>query len=377
MLAPPRSSMRATSTNSSSLAPTTLAITFLPRGVSSRAIPKKCSTPRFFRFSGASRPARLHDLNTIAPPCAALSSRISPRSAERGPDAFITDDASSTPPSRIEVRSIPTSYCARLPVRKQPNTATALSAESATDNFDTMTDSSILIAGAGAIGLIVGGMLHDAGHEVTLLGRRTHLDAIAREGLKISGLFGERTVTGLALADDPAKLNGRFGLILCAVKSYDTESIAAAIADRLADDGAIVSMQNGLGNIESLIERFGRRRVLGARVIFGADIPAPGSARVTVFAEPPVVIGPAPALHREDAPALAARARAIAAMIDRAGVHTVAVDDIMPVLWAKILYNVALNPLGALLRQTYGALAADQDVRPIMNRAIDEAFAVA
>src|SRR5208282_853606 len=161
--------------------------------------------------------------------------------------------------------------------------AVALSGESGTDNFDTMTDTPILIAGAGAIGSIVGGMLHDAGHEVTLLGRRTHLDAIAREGLKISGLFGERTVTGLALADDPAKLNGRFGLILCAVKSYDTESIAAAIADRLADDGAIVSMQNGLGNIESLIERFGRRRVLGARVIFGADIPAPGSARVTVF----------------------------------------------------------------------------------------------
>ena len=273
MLAPARSSIRATSTNSSSLAPTTLAITFLPLGVSSRAIPVKCSTPRFFRFSGASSPARLHDLNTTAPPCAAASSRISPRSAERGPDAFITDDASSTPPSRIEVRSIPTSYCARLPVRKRPNSATALSAESATDNFDTMTDSSILIAGAGAIGSIVGGMLHDAGHDVTLLGRRTHLEAIARDGLRISGLLGDRTVTGLKLADDPAKLGGRFDLILCTVKSYDTESIAAALADRLAEDGVIVSMQNGLGNIESLIERFGARRVLGARVIFGAEMP--------------------------------------------------------------------------------------------------------
>src|SRR5271169_570073 len=369
MLAPPRSSMRATSTNSSSLAPTTLAITFLPRGVSSRAIPKKCSTPRFFRFSGASRPARLHDLNTIAPPCAALSSRISPRSAERGPDAFITDDASSTPPSRIEVRSIPTSYCARLPVRKQPNTATALSAES-------MTDSSILIAGAGAIGSIVGGMLHDAGHDVTLLGRRAHLEAIARDGLKISGLLGDRTVTGLKLADDPAKLGGRFGLILCTVKSYDTDSIAAVLADRLADDGVIVSMQNGLGNIESLIGTFGERRVLGARVIFGAEMRSPGSAHVTVFAQP-VAIGPAPALQREDASALASGARAIAAMLDAAGVPAVGVDDIMPVLWTKILYNVALNPLGALLRLHYGALAEDPDARQIMDRAIDEAFTVA
>src|SRR5277367_2078026 len=319
MLAPPRSSMRATSTNSSSLAPTTLAITFLPRGVSSRAIPKKCSTPRFFRFSGASRPARLHDLNTIAPPCAALSSRISPRSAERGPDAFITDDASSTPPSRIEVRCIPTSYCARLPVRKQPNTATSLCAESSTDNFDSMTDSPILIAGAGAIGSILGGMLHDAGRDVTLLGRRAHLDAIARSGLRISGLLGDRTVTGLKLAHDPAQLDSKFGLIFCAVKSYDTQSAAAALVNHLGDDGVIVSMQNGLGNIEALGEIFGRRRVLGARVIFGAEMPSPGSAHVTVFAQP-VAIGPAPALHREDAPVLAARARAIAATLDAAGV---------------------------------------------------------
>ena len=239
-----------------------------------------------------------------------------------------------------------------------------------------MTDTPILIAGAGAIGSILGGMLHEAGHDVTLLGRRAHMDAIARTGLRISGLLGARTVAGIKVADDPARLAEQFGLILCAVKSYDTESIADAMADRLTGDGVIVSMQNGLGNIESLSERFGRRRVLGARVIFGAEIPAPGSAHVTVFAQP-VAIGPAPAIHREDSPALAERARAIAAMLDAAGVPTVGVADIMPVIWTKLLYNAALNPLGALLRLHYGALAADPDVRAIMDRAIDEAFAVA
>ena len=258
---------------------------------------------------------------------------------------------------------------------KRPQAA-ALCGESGTDNFDTMSNSTILVAGAGAIGSILGGMLHDAGHDVTLLGRRAHLEAIARGGLKISGLLGNRIVAGMTLADDPARLGRRFGLIVCAVKSYDTESIAARLADRLTDDGAVVSMQNGLGNIESLIECFGGRRVLGARVIFGAEIPSPGSAHVTVFAEP-VAIGPAPAIHREDSPALAARARAIAAMIDAAGVPAVGVDDIMPVLWAKVLYNVALNPLGAILQQHYGALAGDPDVKPIMDRAIEEAFAVA
>ncbi|MGO8804864.1 ketopantoate reductase family protein, partial [Candidatus Binatus sp.] len=93
-----------------------------------------------------------------------------------------------------------------------------------------MSDTPILIAGAGAIGSILGGMLHDAGHDVTLLGRPAHLEAIARGGLRISGLLGDRIVTGMTLADDPARLGRRFGLIVCAVKSYDTESIAAALA---------------------------------------------------------------------------------------------------------------------------------------------------
>ncbi|MDO8433829.1 MAG: 2-dehydropantoate 2-reductase [Candidatus Binatus sp.] len=239
-----------------------------------------------------------------------------------------------------------------------------------------MSDTPILIAGAGAIGSIVGGMLHLAGHDVTLLGRRAHMGAIARSGLRITGLLGERTVRGLKVANDPAQLNNRYGVILCAAKSYDTDSIADALADKLADDGAIVSMQNGLGNIESLSGRFGARRVLGARVIFGAEIPAPGHSHVTVFAQP-LAVGPAPALHREHTARLAARARNLAAMIDAAGIPTVAADDIMPVIWTKLLYNVALNPLGALLRLHYGALAGDPDLRPILDSAIDEAFAVA
>ncbi|MGO9604486.1 MAG: ketopantoate reductase family protein [Candidatus Binataceae bacterium] len=234
----------------------------------------------------------------------------------------------------------------------------------------------ILIAGAGAIGSVVGGMLHAAGHRVTLLGRRAHLDAIARDGLHVTGLLGTHTIRGLDVADDPARLTGRYDLILCTVKPYDTASIADAIHDRLADDGVIVSMQNGLGNIEALAARFGLARVLGARVIFGSEIPRPGAAHVTVFADP-VAIGPAPALHGELSPTLEARAATVAKLVDAAGIATVACADIMPVIWTKLLYNVALNPLGALFELSYGELAADPDLRAIMDDVIDEAFAVA
>ncbi len=239
-----------------------------------------------------------------------------------------------------------------------------------------MRDAKILIAGAGAIGSVVGAMLHAAGHRVTLLGRRAHLDAIARDGLHITGLLGTHTIRGMTLVDDPARLDGRFDLVLCTVKPYDTTAIAAAISDRLADDGVIVSMQNGLGNIEALAASFGLERVLGGRVIFGSEISRPGAAHITVFADP-VAIGPVPSLHGELSPGLEARAAQIARLIDSAGIATVSCADIMPVIWTKLLYNVALNPLGALFELSYGELAADPDLRAIMDDVIAEAFAVA
>ncbi len=234
----------------------------------------------------------------------------------------------------------------------------------------------ILIAGAGGLGSVFGAMLRAAGHRVAMLGRREHLDAIAERGLELSGLLGRRVVRGFTLADDPARLDGRFPLILFTVKSYDTEAMALAIEPLLEDGGLLVSMQNGLGNIETLVGRFGANRVLGARVIFGAEIAHPGAVRVTVFAEP-VAIGPAPAIHGNSARGMERRASQIAQLIAAAGIPCQSCADIMPVLWTKVLYNAALNPLGALLKLHYGALAGDPDLRRIMDQTIEEAFAVA
>ena len=236
----------------------------------------------------------------------------------------------------------------------------------------------ILIAGAGSIGSVIGAKLRIAGYPVTLLGRRRHLEAIAARGLELSGLFGdqsgEHAARDFTLADDPARLDVPFPLILFTVKSYDTAAMARALAGRLAGGGVIVSMQNGLGNLETLAEHFGPNRVLGARVIFGAELPRPGAAHVTVFAEP-VAIGPAPG--GEAARGLERRAKQIADLISAAGIPSHWCADIMPTLWTKVLYNAALNPLGALLRTHYGALAADPDLRRIMDQVIEEAFAVA
>ncbi|HZP42520.1 MAG TPA: 2-dehydropantoate 2-reductase [Candidatus Binatia bacterium] len=230
----------------------------------------------------------------------------------------------------------------------------------------------ILVAGAGALGSVVGGLLFAAGRAVTLLGRRAHLDAVRCDGLLVDGLFGTRRIAGIACATDVRELRGRFDAILLTVKAYDTAPMAAAVADRLADDGVLVSMQNGLGNVEAASAAVGASRLLAARVIFGAEILAPGHTRVTVMADPVLVGSPDPGDARR-----VALARELATMLDAAGVPARATGDIATALWTKVLYNAALNPLGALLDTTYGALAANADTRAVMDAIIEEAFAVA
>lgn len=231
----------------------------------------------------------------------------------------------------------------------------------------------VLVAGAGALGSVFGGFLRRAGFPVTLLGRSPHVDVIARDGLRIDGIWGEHPVDEFDVATEAGQLQGPFDLVLLPVKSYDTEDVARSVVPVLAEDGFILSLQNGLGNVETLESLAGPQRTLGARVIFGATLPAPGHARVTVFADP-TAIG---ALHvgrdsrRDEA------AQRWAETISGAGVPAVYTDRLESLLWAKVFYNAALNPLGALLGVHYGALAEHEQSRAVMDSVIDEAFAVA
>lgn len=230
----------------------------------------------------------------------------------------------------------------------------------------------VLVAGAGALGSVVGGLLAAAGWDVTLLARRAHADAVRSRGLAVEGLFGTHHVRALACASDAGSLRGPYAAILLTVKAYDTAGAAAVVAPFLADDGFLVSLQNGLGNIEAAGRAVGAARVLGGRVIFGAELVEPGRVRVTVYADPVLVGSPAPA-----DPVRAAAAVRWAAHLTAAGIPAEPSESIVADLWAKVFYSAALNPLGALLGVSYGALASDPDTHAIMDAVIDEAFAVA
>lgn len=124
----------------------------------------------------------------------------------------------------------------------------------------------ILIAGSGAIGSVFGGLLREAGHEVTLLGRDWHLRAIESSGLEISGIWGDHRAEGFRLATSVADLSETYDLVLISVKAYDTRQMVHEVTPYLGPRGLAIALQNGLGNLETLVEvfwpgeKFGRER---------------------------------------------------------------------------------------------------------------------
>lgn len=234
-------------------------------------------------------------------------------------------------------------------------------------------DRRVLVAGAGALGSVFGGFLRRAGYDVTLLGREPHMAAIAGGGLHIDGIWGDHHIEGLHTHAAPQQLQGPYDAVLLTVKSYDTAAMAEAVVPYLSSDGFVICLQNGLGNLERVEQIASAERTIGARVIFGASVPAAGRAHVSVFADPNAV----GSLDNQALPAREQAARIWAERFATAGLPSIYCDDLPSRLWAKVLYNAALNPLGALLGVHYGALPERAESRAIMDAVIDEAFAVA
>lgn len=227
-----------------------------------------------------------------------------------------------------------------------------------------------IIYGAGAIGSTIGGLLAAKGGSVTLVGRRAHMEAIREKGLSITGLLGDHLVRDIAAVQAAAdlKIDAQPDYILVCVKSFDTRQAAARIlaSGMAGKETVIVSCQNGLGNVEVLEETFGPEHTLGARVIFGAEITAPGSVYVSVWADRVLLGG-------QNRPG----AEILASEMSSAGIDTRFTGDLGGALWGKVLYNVGLNSLSAILEVPYGELGSVPEAREVLIKLIEEAFDVA
>ena len=226
-----------------------------------------------------------------------------------------------------------------------------------------------LVYGLGAIGSAFAGFLKKAGHEVYAIGRKRHIEPIRERGLKITGIWGEHIVKPDGVFESLEDLPVRdFDIVILSVKSYDTEKSLEEL--KKVNFRFLLLTQNGYGNYEKAIEVFGKEKVILSRVIFGAEIPKGGEVKITVIADDVVIGNPDGAIDEETL-------RDIAKTINSAGIPCRYSPDVYKYLWDKILYNCALNPLGALLETNYGTLAELEETREIMNRIIEEIFEVA
>jgi 2-dehydropantoate 2-reductase len=229
----------------------------------------------------------------------------------------------------------------------------------------------ILIVGLGALGTVFAAMLQKAGHHVHALTRDRYLDALRDRHVRVTGIWGEHeaVLDEIASAVDPLR-GTAYDLLILTVKSYDTATAIRQVGSLVGANTLVLVAQNGYGNYEIVSEQVGKDRVLLGRIIFGAKQQGPGRSEVTVIADD-VRLG------QPDAAVPEPLCRKIASAIKAAGIPTEYASDITAILWDKILYNAALNPLGAILECTYGQLAEQPDARSLMDEVIEEIFAVA
>ena len=218
----------------------------------------------------------------------------------------------------------------------------------------------IAVMGAGAVGCYFGGMLARAGHQVTLIGRPSHVEAVQRDGLWLdTQTFSEHV--RLEASVEAAAVAGAQLLLFC-VKSTDSLDAARQMAPYLAEDAVVMSLQNGVDNALAL-QSVLPQPVIPAVVYVATEMAGPGHVRHNGRGE--LVIGEADA------------STAIAALFSAAGVPATVSDNVAGALWAKLIVNCAYNALSAITQMPYGRLIQGEGVEHLMRGVVDECLAVA
>lgn len=220
-----------------------------------------------------------------------------------------------------------------------------------------MTDERVAVVGAGAVGCYFGGMLARSGVHVTLIGRFPHMEAIGREGLWIEGLKVNERVR-VDTSTDIDDIRGARTILFC-VKSGDTSPTARAMWPRVAAGTTVVSMQNGVDNVQRLEAE--QVPAIPAVVYVAAAMTGPGHVKHS---------------GRGDL-VLPESAAKIAEVFRGAEVPCRLSPDIRVELWQKMVMNCAYNAISALARAQYGRMAQTPRIRELMRRAIAETIAVA
>ncbi|HWY28021.1 MAG TPA: 2-dehydropantoate 2-reductase [Candidatus Sulfotelmatobacter sp.] len=222
------------------------------------------------------------------------------------------------------------------------------------------------IVGAGAIGCLFGARLTLAGYEVTLIHRDPSIvRTIQKNGIGIREIDRKIKWVRVPARKGPAQLRG-IDVLIVAVKAFDTSAMAASYRGLLPRETTILSLQNGLGNVEALRSRL-KNNLLAGSTTEGALSSGPGT--VTHTGRGLTFIGDPRSVNTN----ISFR---IKSAFDEAGFHTKISSNIKGVLWTKTIVNAAVNPLSTLTRLPNGKLAQNAQVQELARRTMDEGILV-
>jgi 2-dehydropantoate 2-reductase len=225
----------------------------------------------------------------------------------------------------------------------------------------------IAVMGTGGVGGYFGGMLAQAGHDVTFIARGPHLAAIREQGLRVETVHGDFTIQAPA-TDNPGEV-GPVDLVLFCVKTYHTDEAGHAIAPLIGDDTLILSLQNGVDNEEKLAALYGQEHVLGGVCYIAATIAAPGVIRQ--------ISGPRSIVFGELDGSITPRAQRVLQAFTDAGIEATLSEDVQKALWTKFLFICAFSGVASVARAPVGELLAIPETRELLREAMAEVEAVA
>lgn len=221
----------------------------------------------------------------------------------------------------------------------------------------------ILIVGTGALASLFAARLARAGYSITMLGSwKAGLEALQKDGIRLLDSAGKEHQFRVQATNDPRECRGiRHALVL--VKAWQTQQIAGQLSECLAEQGLAITLQNGLGNRETLARNLGSNRVALGVTTTGATLLGPGLVRE----------GGEGVISIERHPALGPVEEALRS----AGFSVNLVEDAQSLTWGKLVINAAINPLTAILRVPNGKLLELASAREMMQALAREVAQVA
>jgi 2-dehydropantoate 2-reductase len=225
----------------------------------------------------------------------------------------------------------------------------------------------VAVVGAGGIGSVFGGRLAASGHTVWLIHRRRDVvETLRRDGLRLQGPDGEQQiVVHSALNTDKLV---PVDLVLIATKATDTRAAAEASRPLIGPDTFVLTLQNGLGNLEIIAELLGAERTLLGMTYVGAAVMGPAHVRLTA---------PGQTFIGEPNRFVSERCELIARVFSDAGLPTQSTDHLWEMVWGKLVINAALNATCALTGATGEAALHSESARMLLGLVANETAAVA